>query len=620
MLAQVIIAPDDIKKDNFTLFYYKDTSGLKTIEEISKYSFTNKITNQVSLKHQKGSIWFKIEIENKSQNRHFILKAFEAYYETFNLYEYKNNTWYIYKNGLNIDINDREIKDKLPVMPFEVEPNKTKTLYVEITSMLPYMIDFEIYQYDSYFKEFDSIQNLLYMFYFGCSFIIIIFNLFLYISIKDIVVGYYVGYIFSFNIFVFVASGYNIEFGLQKWHYNLIASSGFFIAFLILFTKEILTIKQYNKNLTHLLNFLAILVFALAILVLIDIEIWFHILNGVTMIVFPILLFTSVYAWKKNNADAKIYFFAFIIYIIATTIFALISNAWIKNSDFGRYAYYYASFIEIILFSFLLAIRFHRVNKEKLHIVNELRNKEKLLQEQSRLAQMGEMINMIAHQWRQPLGAINSALLTIDTKLKMNRFDLSKADEQENLIHYLEKKQKNIYEYVEFLSTTIDDFRNFFKKDKEKQKVSLIAPIKKSLQIVGASLENKNIKLFETYNINPTISLYENEMIQVFLNILKNSEDSFLEKNIHKREIHITTKEKNANFYSITICDTAGGIDSKIIDKIFDPYFSTKNEKNGTGLGLYISKMIIETHHDGKLNVYNHQNGICFEIILQKGK
>ena len=248
--------------------------------------------------------------------------------------------------------------------------------------------------------------------------------------------------------------------------------------------------------------------------------------------------------------------------------------------------------------------------------VNENIKKEKMLQQQSRLAQMGEMISMIAHQWRQPLSAINSSIIAIQSKLAIGKFNLEVAQDRERFLKFLEKKHNNITEYVKGLSETIDDFRNFFKPDKEKEIISIIEPINRALKIVEASMSAKGIKIVTNFNCKDEISMYQNELMQVVLNILKNSEDNFKEKNIQNGYIEIVTSKKDNN-YIIEIYDNGGGIPEDIMPNIFDPYFSTKDEKNGTGLGLYMSKIIIEEHHNGNLSATNTYKGVCFKIELE---
>ncbi|HIP36790.1 MAG TPA: HAMP domain-containing protein [Crocinitomix sp.] len=244
-------------------------------------------------------------------------------------------------------------------------------------------------------------------------------------------------------------------------------------------------------------------------------------------------------------------------------------------------------------------------------------NKEKQIIEQSRLAQMGEIMSMIAHQWRQPLGAIGSAIVNIQINQKSKKYDLENKDDIKLFLKQLNKKLTSMEEYVQFLSTTIDDFRLFFKQDSDKKLIALTVPILKALKMIKTSMSNKNIMITNDFKTNDDVLIYNNELMQVFLTILKNSEDNFLEKNIQNPTININTKRQDNN-YIISFTDNGGGISENILSKIFEPYFSTKLEKNGTGLGLYMSKVIIEDHHKGILQASNVKNGIKFEIILHK--
>jgi len=237
------------------------------------------------------------------------------------------------------------------------------------------------------------------------------------------------------------------------------------------------------------------------------------------------------------------------------------------------------------------------------------KHQEEQLFAQSRMMQMGEMISMIAHQWRQPLGAISTTAVNLQMKIELDSFDLVSKEGLAEARQYFLQRLENINDYVENLSTTIDDFRNFYKPNKESQNIPLEDVISKSLHIIQASLANDNIEVIQEYNSGKAVRLYDSEMMQVILNLLKNAQDNFKEKSIKDAKITIKTQDN-----AIFICDNGGGISKKIIDKIFDPYFSTKNEKNGTGLGLYMSKIIIEEHHNGLLHVSNTDDGVCFKI------
>ena len=227
---------------------------------------------------------------------------------------------------------------------------------------------------------------------------------------------------------------------------------------------------------------------------------------------------------------------------------------------------------------------------------------QKMIQEQSRLAQMGEMLSMIAHQWRQPLSAITAASGAINIKAKLNKLDTETAL----------KLSKKIETFSQHLSTTIDDFRDFFKSNKSKTQTNFNKIINDVLNIVETSTNNNNIKIIKKINTKNEFLTYENELKQVLLNLIKNAEDALLENpSLANPTITIEAYEN-----TLLVSDNAGGIKNEIIDKIFDPYFSTKRKKDGTGLGLYMSKIIVEDHCQGHLHVENTEHGARFQIIL----
>ncbi len=258
--------------------------------------------------------------------------------------------------------------------------------------------------------------------------------------------------------------------------------------------------------------------------------------------------------------------------------------------------------------------------------VEKNRLKDKQVIEQSKLAQIGEMLSMIAHQWRQPLGAISTTAIGIETKLMLNKYDLSKEKDRNKFKLFLSSKLKDINTFVGGLSSTIDDFRNFFKPDKNKEVVFLSELINRALKIVQTSMSSKNISITTNLKHDEKLLIYQNEVMHVILNILKNSKDNFIAKDVKNRKIDISTykeekiADENSNLLNnliISIQDNGGGIPQDILPNIFNPYFSTKDEKNGTGLGLYMSKTMIEEHNHGKLIVENIKNGVLFKIELE---
>ncbi|MDY3199703.1 MAG: hybrid sensor histidine kinase/response regulator [Arcobacter sp.] len=253
---------------------------------------------------------------------------------------------------------------------------------------------------------------------------------------------------------------------------------------------------------------------------------------------------------------------------------------------------------------------------EKLKIEIE-RNEEKqrIIEVQSRFAAMGEMIGMIAHQWRQPLASIGTASFNLKYKLLSGKFDLETKEGRDEQSDFFTKKLDEIEFYVQNLTTTIDDFRNFFKTDKILTNTIIEKPIKNCLKIMQKELETNNVDIQLNLNSNKQINMHENEILHVIINLLKNAQDKFLEKEIVNARIEIETFDLEDGL-QINIYDNGGVIQAENLDVIFEPYFSTKKEKNGTGIGLYMSKIIVEKNHKGKLSVSNIKEGVCFSIVL----
>jgi len=263
--------------------------------------------------------------------------------------------------------------------------------------------------------------------------------------------------------------------------------------------------------------------------------------------------------------------------------------------------------------------QFLKTNEELEDYKKQLENRiesDKILFQKSRQAQMGEMISMIAHQWRQPLASISGTIVGMQLNQLNHTFDLKNRNELDEFFEIQNKKFDRINNQVKLLSNTINDFRNFFKPNKEKELIEITLPIVKALTMVQIELETNGIEVNIDFQTKQKILIHQNEIVQVILNILKNSEDNFKQKDMENPKIDIQTIYDEQNNFIISIRDNGGGIPTNILPKIFDPYFSTKDEKNGTGIGLYMSKLIIEEHNSGKLMVKNTNDGVCFEIIL----
>jgi signal transduction histidine kinase len=274
-----------------------------------------------------------------------------------------------------------------------------------------------------------------------------------------------------------------------------------------------------------------------------------------------------------------------------------------------------------VMLVFSIGILFHENKRHKqalevltrtLHkqVETEVAKQQKqtlLMAQQARLASMGEMLSMIAHQWRQPLNRINVNMAVIELKMQEDEKD-------EELIR---QKMESIKEQTRFMSDTIEDFANFFRPDKEKYTFVVQKTVAKAVELLDNRMHDIEITISPREEI--TVTAYEKELLQVLLSILTNAANHFDAIKTEERTMQIEVTETDTKV-TITICDNGGGIDKTYLPHIFEPYFTTNNAQKGTGLGLYMARMLIEESMGGKLTASNNHEGACFTLSLPKGE
>lgn len=241
--------------------------------------------------------------------------------------------------------------------------------------------------------------------------------------------------------------------------------------------------------------------------------------------------------------------------------------------------------------------------------VQKSREQEQLLIEKSKFIALGEMISNIAHQWRQPLSQLSAIMMTLKFK-----YDFGKLDS--NFMHEKSHEAENILEYM---SKTIDDFRYFFMPSREKKEFCVKDAVESVMNITGTTAKNKKIKIDIQIPENEKVFGHKNKYEQVILNIVTNAKDMLISEDIEDPEITITL-QTNETYSCLQIEDNAGGIKVSPLEKVFEPYFTTKEESGGTGIGLYMSKLIIEKSMGGILRVENTKSGALFVIRLKRLK
>lgn len=321
-------------------------------------------------------------------------------------------------------------------------------------------------------------------------------------------------------------------------------------------------------------------------------------------ILFEYLPYTIIYAilFLSVIFNIKDGFKPTIVYVIGWSILCFVLFVFNFKQIYINHQY-----IDIVLLAFAIeAVLFTiSVSYKYGSLQQQTKNYEDMLLQKSKMAQSGEMIGNITHQFRQPLNNIAYILINI-----RKRFENKKLDET-----YFNKKADQLDEQLQFLSMTIDNFKEFYSSSKQKENFILQDAINNSISVLSAELKKREITLDIHYSINENVKVYgiQNELSQVILAILSNASDAL--KDIEKPKIDIDIDANDAEIM-ISISNNGKQINKRDINKIFEPYFSTKKE--GTGIGLYLSKLIITRSFDGDLKVENTKEGVKFTLSFEK--
>ncbi|MCT7561894.1 HAMP domain-containing histidine kinase [Aliarcobacter butzleri] len=436
--------------------------------------------------------------------------------------------------------------------------------------------------------EFDINQIIFYGITFGILIMTIAYTLIRYIYSKEI---FYISYcfmqIFSLLYIVAYSKIYQISYWVQE--FSLVLASVFAVIFAVnyyegKFLPKVSNYKELILN-TFLLNVVILTAFYHYIL--------FEYLPYT--IIYAILFISIIFNLKQGFKPTLIYVIGWSVFCIVLFIFDF-KNRYIGLGYFDLVLVVFA--LEAMLFTISIAYKYNDLKKQN-------REFEKMVLQQSKFVKSGEMIANITHQFRQPLNNISYILINLK-----KRFESEKLDKI-----FFDKKVNQANEQVSFLSKTIDDFKEFYLQEKEKDDFLVKDSIQNALTILNPDLQKDNINLnlkFETFE-DIKIFGVKNELSQVILSLVSNSIDAL--KNRHNPKISINVVSSSAEVI-IEILDNAGGIKAKNLKRIFEPYFSTKEE--GTGIGLYLSKIIIEESFGGKLQVQNIKDGAKFSIFIEK--
>lgn len=611
--------------------YYVDESKVMDIESIKQEHFIPSQEEVPSYGFADVAYWLKISLKPDQSilNEKWFLKIDYPLLDHLALYAYDNKGRLLFeKHGGELEpFENREIKQRDFIFEIPFESDRLLSLYLRVetsgTIHLPIKLVRDI---DIIETQQDSL--LLSGLYYGLFIIIFVYSFILFIYTKDKNYVYYLFFLSTFVMWQLSFDGFGVEFFWTDMWWNIEKGTVFWMilaAFAsVLFGKTFLQTSLYAPRLDRILLFFIVISFLAAMAAtFLDYSLMVQV-GAVISILMPIfLLISGIVTYRAGNRAARFYILGWTFFLVGSVLFALNKFDIIGGFYLINYAQQVGSAFEMIFLSWALADRIHllqveyNIKMEKLNVtlhqrvaasLEEMRKKDQVLAHQARLASIGETIEQIAHQWRQPLN--NLALINQDTyfKRKLGTLDEVAFDEAHNKID----------ENLQFMSKTIDDFRDFFNVDDSDEdltcKPSLIVDhaLILSESLLHYSKVDIEIECISEYNIK----IRKNEMSQVIMNLIKNSIDAIRIKEIENGYIKIRI-DSDLEHDIISFEDNGGGIKPAILDKVFEPYVSTKKSSGGTGIGLYMSRLIIEKY-EGEMRVKNTEHGALFEIRLPR--
>ena len=515
---------------------------------------------------------------------------------TFNKLAFQDDNYSIeLLNEFNIVTLEKHIKysNLLKNKVITISKNDTlNELFIKIQNPKDYInFDINITKSEVLFKK-QFLVNKLFGIAYGIIFAAFLYNFALFIFLKDITYLYYsLTQASMFSILIFVT--------FEEFENDQIIIESILLSFLIfssLFTKNFLNTKKHTPIINNILNY--------GIYFFIIDFIFSNILKIITVSDFiPIPLIQCFYilaayiVYKKGHKAAIFYIIAWGIVIASFLIIQMqvyvVNNSLLPNV---MYILHIIIPIESLILAFALSYKMQLLKKEK-------DNQQEYLIHQSKLASMGEMISNIAHQWRQPLTHLSFILMNMKTAYSLNKL----TDK------YFYKKINDASSQLEYMSNTISDFTNFFKTNKNKENFSVTSSINEVLLLLNASLKNSNITIEFSYDSSFSIYSYKGEFLQVVFNLMNNAKEELILHKIKNPIINIDVKKIENNIH-INILDNGLGIKVENLSKVFEPYFTSK--ENGQGIGLYMSKMIVEKNMKGLLYAKEITKGANFLISL----
>lgn len=612
LYSHVDVPTNNIKLSNYSI--YEDSTSLKTINDIikiKKWTFIKKD----NFGYSGSSFWVKFSIEKEKENKKaYFLIYKDILIDYLDIYFVQNNKVVnSYFVGLNRSSKNKDIKNRREIFSLNFNKKNKLDIYVKLKNIhYPIKSHFKVLEKDS-LDEYVFFDTLIISVYFIILFVMFIYHFIIYLITRYYFYKLYLLYLFLLiNIGLYNTAIYHLYFlgnSASSYYTSIIQWAGFLMMFvLIQLFKHLINLKKISSFFNKTINYLFISFF----LVYVSNKILSLVYNKFYTFfsIFPALIFILILlimsfiiikmAFKKS-------FISLILILVWIPLFLgiiIYTMNELYSFEIFNYIEYILRFLfvsETIFISLIIAFKLKKAEEKVNNLLLESKNKEIVYLRQNKLAAMGEMINNISHQWKQPLSRINAILFDLNIISIQNKLN------KKNLFSKIELIENETYS----MSKTISTFTDFFQPNKTFEHINLTSLVREKIKYIN-SLDEKIKINFLTSSANIFSMAYKNEYEQVLNIIVENAIDSINENNIKNPEIefalHIVNKK-----VELSIANNGGLIKLKDINKIFEPYYTSK-KNNNTGVGLYMAKILIEDSMKKELSVKNTDVGVKFCI------
>lgn len=563
--------------------------------------------------------WVKFDIQNPQNSAlkqllelGFVPMDFVDLY----LFDTKGKLLKTYRSGDLRPIDQRILRNKYHLFPLEFESHESKTIMMKLKNSGAMVIDLKLHNSSTFWESIYPNRES-----FIIAFLVIIvfftfYNVILFFSLKEMSFIYY--FLAMFSMFVMQASLFGIAyqytpfFGLWNITVALNITGALFILFSVFFVSKFFELDIYVPKIYRISTRLILTIYIPLIVLMLFPQTYSKVLPliplaGMLMVAFILVL--AFIGYKRSNVNSRYIFIGWLMSGGLMIVYILELTGILESKMINDLLLRVGTLIEMIFFSFALGDKLKFIKSKASEAEIKALESEKLMLINARLAVAGETVGNIAHQWRQPLNRLSMVLLKMQSDLHF------KPDLDKKTLIDEAKKSETI---LKNMSDTIDIFLDFFSDRQSDETFNLSEAIEEALFIIGDSFKNKGITLVRDFELNDVnIHGSKSEFAQVILNLLSNAQNALAGRHIVEPTILIKAKSVQGAIL-IHIDDNAGGITFSPLEKIFEPYISTSEDKNGKGLGLYIAKNIIKTRFLGDISVQNTVKGARFTITLNK--